>query len=151
MRPRRSWSLAMFPCTRRLAMMVLGAAAAEAATRAAAAAGSAHRPFVEAAVAMKEQAIKAGDQPYGAVVVQGDRIVGYGPSRVVTNNDWSAHAEREAIRDAKARLGTADLSGCVMYSTSRPCASCERAAAEARLARMFHGPAPIDAGAPRGS
>jgi tRNA(Arg) A34 adenosine deaminase TadA len=139
----------MFPCTRRLAMLVLGAAAAEAATRPAAAA-SGHRPFVEAAVAMKEKAIQAGDQPYGAVVVQGDRIVGYGPSRVVTNNDWSAHAEREAIRDAQARLGTADLSSCVMYSTSRPCANCERAAAEARLARMFHGSAPIDAGAPRG-
>ncbi len=130
-------------------MIVLGAAAADAGTRTAAAAESEHRPFVEAAMAMKEKAIQAGDQPYGAVVVQDGRIVGYGPSRVVTNNDWSAHAEREAIRDAQARLGTADLSSCVMYSTSRPCSNCELAAADARLARMFHGAAPIDAGAPR--
>jgi tRNA(Arg) A34 adenosine deaminase TadA len=82
-------------------------------------------------------------------VVQGGRIVGYGPSRVVAKNDGSAHAEREAIRDAQAHLGTADLSTCVMYSTSRPCSNCERTAAEARLARMFHGAAPIDAGVPR--
>jgi tRNA(adenine34) deaminase len=141
----------MSSCTRRAAMIVLGAAAAaaDAATRSAAAAASEHRPFVEAALAMKDRAVQAGDQPYGAVVVQSGRIVGYGPSRVVTNNDWSAHAEREAIRDAQARLGTADLSSCVMYSTSRPCSNCERAAADAGLARMFHGAAPIDAGAPR--
>jgi tRNA(adenine34) deaminase len=136
-------------CTRRGAMIVLAAAAADAATRTVAAAESEHRPFVEAALAMKEKATQAGDQPYGAVVVQNGRIVGYGPSRVVTKRDWSAHAEREAIRDAQARLGTADLSSCVMYSTSRPCSNCERAAADARLARMFHGAAPIDAGAPR--
>jgi tRNA(adenine34) deaminase len=136
-------------CTRRVAVILLGAAAAGAAMRTAAAIESAHRPFVEAALAMKEKAVKAGDQPYGAVVVQGGRIVGYGPSRVVAKNDGSAHAEREAIRDAQARLGTADLSTCVMYSTSRPCSNCERAAAEARLARMFHWPAPTDAGVPR--
>ena len=118
-------------------------------TRTAAASASEHRPFVEAALAMKQKAIAAGDQPYGAVVVQNGRIVGYGPSRVVANNDASAHAEREAMRDAQARLATSDLSSCVMYSTSRPCANCERAAADAKLARMFFGDAPTDAGPPR--
>ncbi len=141
---------AMVSCTRRTSMMLLGAAAAAAArARGAAAAASEHRSFVAAALAMKQQAVAAGDQPYGAVVVERGRIVGYGPSRVVANNDGSAHAEREAIRDAQARLGRTDLSGCVMYSTSRPCANCERAAAEANVARMFHGAAPTDAGAPR--
>jgi tRNA(Arg) A34 adenosine deaminase TadA len=131
-------------------MMLLGAAAAAAVpARAVAAAAGEHRPFVAAALAMKEKAVAAGDQPYGAVVVERGRILGYGPSRVVANNDASAHAEREAIRDAQARLGRTDLSGCVMYSTSRPCANCERAAAEANVARMFHGAAPTDAGAPR--
>ena len=62
-----------------------------------------------------------GDQPYGAVVVKDGRIIGYGPSRVVLKKDATAHAEREAIREAQARLGTTDLSGCVLYSTSRPC------------------------------
>lgn len=97
---------------------------------------------------MKRLAEDAGDQAYGAVVVQGDRIVGLGPSRVVANKDWTAHAEREAIRDAQNKLG-GDLSGCVLYSTSRPCGDCERAAAEARIARMFYGPRGTDAGAPR--
>jgi tRNA(Arg) A34 adenosine deaminase TadA len=143
--------LAISACTRRAAMLLLGAAAADAVARPTATASeSEHQPFVEAAFAMKDKAVRAGDQPYGAVVVQRGRIVGYGPSRVVAKNDASAHAEREAIRDAQTQLGTSDLSSCVMYSTSRPCSNCERAA-DARLSRMFHGTAPTDAGPPRGT
>ena len=114
-------------------------------------AASEHAEFVAAAFKMKDDAVRSGDQAYGAVVVKERRIVGYGPSRVVVRRDWTAHAEREAIRDAQAQLGTRDLSGCVMYSTSRPCGSCERAAADARIARMFHGADATDAGAPRPS
>ena len=107
------------------------------------------RAFVDAAFDMRRQAEKAGDQPYGAVIVRGDTIVGFGPSRVVSKRDPAAHAEREAIADAQARLGSAKLSGCAMYSTSRPCANCELAAAEARIDRMYFGSDAVDAGAPR--
>jgi tRNA(adenine34) deaminase len=105
--------------------------------------------FVAQAFAMKQRAIDSGDQPYGAVVVRGGEIVGYGPSHVVINKDWTAHAEREAVRDAQARLGRSDLSDCVMYSTSRPCSDCQHAAAQARIARMYVGADAADAGAPR--
>ena len=112
------------------------------------AATTSQQKFIDAAFAMKRDAEQAGDQSYGAVIVRHDAIVGWGPSRVIVRRDPSAHAEREAIRDAQGHLGR-DLSGCVMYSTSRPCSNCERAAADARLARMFHGSAPTDAGPPR--
>jgi tRNA(adenine34) deaminase len=108
------------------------------------------RRFVDAAFAMKSQAERSGDQSYGAVVVRDMEIVGWGPSRVIAKRDWTAHAEREAIRDAQAALG-ADLSGCVIYSTSRPCVNCERAAAEAGIARMYFGAEATDAGVPRRS
>jgi tRNA(Arg) A34 adenosine deaminase TadA len=53
------------------------------------------------------------------------------------------------MRDAQQRLARDDLSDCVIYSTSRPCGACERAAAQARLARMYYGPDATDAGVPR--
>lgn len=106
------------------------------------------RRWYEAAEAMRRLALGWGDQPYGAVVVQGGRIVGEGPSRVVQRKDPSAHAEREAIRDARERFGAEALVGAVLYSTSRPCALCQAAAAEAGIARMIHGPHLQDAGAP---
>ena len=97
---------------------------------------------------LREQAQRGGDQAYGAVVLRGDAIVGEAPSRVVVNGDPTAHAEMEAIRDAARRLGTRDLSGCVLVSTSRPCRMCEAAAGWARIGRMVHGDALTDAGRP---
>ena len=117
--------------------------------RATAAPDSSRIAFVGQAFAMKKQAIESGDQPFGAVVVRGREIVGFGPSRVVLKRDESAHAEREAIRDAQAHLGRSDLADCVMYSTSRPCPECEKAAHAARISRMFYGPDATDAGPPR--
>jgi tRNA(Arg) A34 adenosine deaminase TadA len=97
---------------------------------------------------MKRLAESWGDQPYGAVVVADGVVVGEGPSRVIKRGDPTAHAEREAIRDAQSRLGRTSLSGSVLYSTSRPCRLCETAAAEAQVARMIYGPQLTDAGQP---
>ncbi len=98
---------------------------------------------------MRRRAVEAGDQPFGAVVVKDGRVVGLGPSRVVTQRDPTAHAEMEAIRDAARRLGARDLSGCVMFSTSSPCRMCETAAHWASVSRLYHGPGVADGGAPR--
>ena len=106
--------------------------------------------FIAEAERMRLQAVAAGDQSYGAVLVKADAIVGWGPSRAVTQRNSNAHAERVAIWDAQARLGTKDLSGTVLYSTSIPCAACQAEAARFGVARMFWGPKGVDAGVPRG-
>jgi tRNA(adenine34) deaminase len=105
--------------------------------------------WYEAAVSMRRLAESWGDQPYGAVVVLDGQLLGEGPSRVVKKHDDSAHAEREAIRDAQARSGKMELHGAVLYSTSRPCRRCEAAAAKAGVARMYFGSTLTDAGTPR--
>lgn len=107
------------------------------------------KQYMEHAFEMKKRAVTSGDQPYGAVVVKDGRIVGEGPSRVVINEDPTAHAEMEAIRDAARRLGTRDLSGCVIYATSRPCQMCETAAYWANLSGIYFGASSTAAGAPR--
>jgi tRNA(Arg) A34 adenosine deaminase TadA len=108
-----------------------------------------NKRWSEAAFGMKRLAESWGDQPYGAVLVLGDELVGEGPSRVVKRGDPTAHAEREAIRDAQRRLQRTDLAGSVLYSTSRPCAACEAAAAAAGIGRMIFGEELNDAGVPR--
>jgi tRNA(Arg) A34 adenosine deaminase TadA len=105
--------------------------------------------FMERAFEMRRRAIERGDQPYGAVIVKGGRIVGEGVSAVVTDNDPTAHAELQGIRDAARRLGTRDLTSCDMYGTSRACPMCEAGAYWARIARMYYGTSIADAGAPR--
>lgn len=105
--------------------------------------------WLEAAEAMRRLALSWGDQSYGAVVIVGESLVGEGPSRVVRDGDPDAHAERVALRDAQRRLGRTDLSGAVLYSTSRPCPACEHAAAQAGVERMYFGSGLADAGRPR--
>ena len=61
--------------------------------------------FMERAFDMKHLATDSGDQAYGSVIVRAGRIVGQAPSRVVVNQDPTAHAEMESIRDAARRLG----------------------------------------------
>lgn len=139
----------MNTCSRRVFLAAATAGIAAFAGRAKAAPAEPHREFIAAAFKMRDEAVRAGDQAYGAVVVKDGRIIGFGPSRVVLKKDWTAHAEREAIREAQARLGRTDLSGCLLYSSSRPCQACEAAAFEAKIARMYHGAAATDAGAPR--
>ena len=115
----------------------------------AAAAGEPLRDAMRRAETLRDEALRAGDQPYGAVVLRGELIVGAAPSRVVTATDPTAHAEMEAIRDAARRLRARDLSGCVLVSTSRPCRMCEAAAGWAGISRLVYGEALTDAGAPR--
>jgi tRNA(Arg) A34 adenosine deaminase TadA len=105
--------------------------------------------FMAIADDMLKKAVKAGDQPYGAVVVKDGRIVGWGPSRVVLDTDPTAHAEMIALRDAAKRLGTQSLSGCTMYSTTHPCPMCEAGAYWAGIDRFVHGSGQTDGGAPQ--
>jgi tRNA(Arg) A34 adenosine deaminase TadA len=134
------------PVLRRRRLLALCAVLAAPWTRADVA--SPDRRWYDAAEAMRRLAVSRGDQPYGAVVVQGGRVVGQGPSRVLQRNDPNAHAEREAIRDARERFGAEVLRGAVLYSTSRPCVLCEAAAAQAGIVSMIHGADLKDAGAP---
>ena len=105
--------------------------------------------FMERAYAMKQRALDGGDRGYGAVVVRDGKIIAEAPSRVVTAGDPSAHAEMEAIRDAARALGSRDLSGAVLYSSSRPCPMCEGAASYAGIEEMVHGNALTSSGRPR--
>ncbi len=105
--------------------------------------------FIDRAFEMRRLAVDKGDQPYGAIIVRDNSIIGQSWSRVVVDQDPTGHAEVAAIRDAARRLGSRHLSGAIMYSTSRPCPMCEAAAYWAGVGGMFYGRSSDDAGAPR--
>lgn len=65
-----------------------------------------------------------GQPPYAACIVKDGEVVAAVHNVIWRNTDATAHAEVEAIREACRRLGTIDLSGCVIYSTAEPCSMC---------------------------
>ena len=89
------------------------------------------------AQAMRDVAVRSGDQAYGAVVVDAQgRLVAEAPSRVIALQDPDAHAERQALLAAQRLLRRDDLGGLVLVGSSRACAACERAAARAGVALL---------------
>lgn len=107
------------------------------------------RTFIDRAFEMRDLASQHGDQPFGAVLVKDNRIIGQSWSRVVLDGDPTGHAEMSTLRDAARRGGRGVLDGAVLYSTSHPCSMCEAAAAWVGISRMIHGEDATDAGAPR--
>jgi tRNA(Arg) A34 adenosine deaminase TadA len=93
--------------------------------------------FLTRARALRDQAVKEGDQAFGAIVVRDGIIVGEGRNYVVLQSDPTAHAELLAVRDAARRLNTRDLSDCDVYSTATPCPMCQGALYWARV-RRYH-------------
>lgn len=105
--------------------------------------------FMARALELRDEAVRRGDQAFGAVVVKGGRIVGEGVSAVLTRPDPTAHGEIEAIRDAARNLNSRDLFGAELYSSFRPCPMCEAAAAWAGIVRVWYGAELTDGGVPR--
>ncbi|MDJ0957152.1 MAG: nucleoside deaminase [Arenicellales bacterium] len=107
------------------------------------------KKFIDYAFAMRQKAIDSGDQPYGAIVVKDGEIIGEGPSRVIVDQDPTAHAEMVAIRNAAQRLNSRDLNSCIMFSTSKPCRMCETASYWAGIDQLFYSSQIVSGGAPQ--
>lgn len=95
--------------------------------------------FLQQAVELAMEAVDSGSGgPFGAVVVQGDQVVGRGRNCVLLRNDPTAHAEVEALRDAGQHLGRFHLTGCVLYTSCEPCPMCLAAALWARVEAVVY-------------
>ena len=99
------------------------------------------------AIALAVENVKNGGGPFGAVIVKDGEIVATGVNRVTVNNDPTAHAEVSAIREACLKLGTFDLSGCVLYTSCEPCPMCLGAIYWAHIDKIFYGANQHDAAA----
>lgn len=106
-----------------------------------------HDYFMRQAIALAVENVKNGGGPFGAVIVKDGRVVATGVNRVVPNNDPTAHAEVNAIRAACVKLGTFNLSGCVLYTSCEPCPMCLGAIYWAHLDKIYYGATQYDAAA----
>jgi tRNA(adenine34) deaminase len=87
---------------------------------------------------LAEQAAAAGQEPFGAVVVdRSGATIGEGHNTVRLDLDPTAHGEVAAIRDAWRRTGSWDaLRDGTLYSSCEPCLSCSFVILQARLRRV---------------
>ncbi len=94
---------------------------------------------MEEAIRLAQAAGEAGEVPVGAVVVLDREIAGRGRNRMREKADPRAHAEMEAIDEARQCLGTARLDGATLIVTLEPCAMCAGAIVLSRVSRLVFG------------
>ena len=97
------------------------------------------REFMREAIRLANESVERGGGPFGAVIVKNGEIVAGSSNSVTLDNDPTAHAEVNTIRQACRKLGTFDLSGCVIYASCEPCPMCIGAIYWARISRIYYG------------
>jgi tRNA(adenine34) deaminase len=93
---------------------------------------------MELALDEARAAAAARDVPVGAVIVQGDAILGRGRNRREVDRDPTAHAELVALRDAARTLGHWRVEA-TLFVTQEPCPMCAGAIVNARVRRLVYG------------
>lgn len=83
--------------------------------------------------------------PFGACIVKDGKIIGKGSNRVLSDNDPTAHAEVNAIRDACKNINSYDLTGCDLYTSCFPCPMCLSAIIWSNIKRVYYGNTKEDA------
>ena len=92
------------------------------------------------AISIARSAVRTGDVPVGAIILNKDGIViGKGSNEREADNDPTAHAEIVAIRNAASRLQNSRLDGCTLVVTLEPCAMCAGAIAQSRISHLIFG------------
>lgn len=100
------------------------------------------KQFMKKAIEEAYTGIKNGEGgPFGAIIVEGDKVLARGHNTVLRDNDPTHHAEINAINEACRIKGDYDLSGCVIYSTTEPCPMCFSAIHWARIDSVIFGTA----------
>ena len=82
--------------------------------------------------------VAQGGQPFGAVLVKNEEIIGEGVNELHLHVDSTGHAESLALRRAQQKLKTTDLQGAVMYASGVPCPMCFGAMAMANVERAYY-------------
>jgi len=104
--------------------------------------------FLRIAMQAAHEAVKQGDMPFGACVInERGFVLSVAHNRVNASMDPTAHAELIAIRAAATALGSERLTDCDLYVTLEPCTMCAAAISFARIRRLYFGAADPKGGA----
>ena len=100
--------------------------------------------FMAEAIRLSREAVKHGNEPFGAVLVKDGEIVYTNENHIYTPHDFTYHAELGLIRSFNEETGINDLSEYTLYSSCEPCFMCSGAMVWAKLGRLVYGASDID-------
>ena len=100
--------------------------------------------FMLMAIKKAREGVKEGQEPFGSCVVRDNEVLSVSSNTIRKDNDPTAHAEMNAIREACKKNGSPDLSGCELYATFKPCEMCMEAIKRSGITKVYYGAGPDD-------
>ena len=99
-----------------------------------------HIEMMKIAITEAQRALKKGEVPIGAVLVNANhQVLAAAHNQAITLNDPTAHAEILALRSAAVKIGNYRLLNTTLYVTVEPCPMCMGAAIHARVSQVIYG------------
>lgn len=89
-------------------------------------------------VALAKQALDAGDEPFGSILVSADGTVLFEDHNHVAGGDHTQHPEFEIARWAANHVPAAERAACVVYTSGEHCPMCSAAHGWVGLGRIVY-------------
>lgn len=80
--------------------------------------------LVRRSLQLAADAAAHGNHPFGALLARDGAILLEAENTIYSGHDVTNHAETNLVRLAVARYDAAFLAGCVLYTSTEPCAMC---------------------------
>ena len=93
--------------------------------------------YMQEALKQANLAFDIDEVPIGAIIVCRDKIVARAHNLSMRLNDFTAHAEMQAIRSATHLAQDPSLAGCTIYASGHPCPMCLAAIVMTGMERVF--------------
>jgi tRNA(adenine34) deaminase len=106
-----------------------------------------HQDWMRIALSQAQMALKQGEVPIGAVIVNKGHVVAAAHNEKELRKDPTAHAEILAIRRATEVLGAWRLTDASLYVTLEPCPMCAGAIIQSRIKQLVYGTMDLKGGA----
>ncbi len=97
------------------------------------------KEWMTLAIQQAKLAEKIDEVPVGAVLVQDGQLIAQAHNQPIKNNDPTAHAEIQLLRQAGKKLGNYRLPNTTLYVSLEPCTMCLGAMIHARIPRIVFG------------
>lgn len=95
-------------------------------------------PYLRRCVELAAEALEAGDEPFGSVLVSGDGTVLAEDHNRVASGDRTRHPEFELARWAAAHMTPGERAAATVYTSGEHCPMCSAAHAWVGLGRIVY-------------
>jgi len=97
-----------------------------------------HEQFIRQCIALAISAAKKGNEPFGALLVHGGKVIMTAENTVTGDNDFTRHAELNLVVNSQRAFSSDMLQESILYTSTAPCILCTGAIWFAGISKIVY-------------